>query len=559
MGGTMANQNNYHFSCIYQTVAALLLISFAATSINGDVRVTSSTQLTEKNTTFIIDSMIVMTGNINVDPSSDLKFSRGGIVSTKSHTLIINGGIEAGHFQIFQVDPMGKVKGNPKVHYIVPHWFKHPDSSNWAFAFQKAIELVPELGGTVYIPAGKYWLDTTVFIPYQPTTGYDQTVRNDPQYSAKRVTILGETFYGDRQADSSFKSVILTGGANGNKNYPAFRINSRDDDHPAIGNFSGNQYNKFQIKNLFIQNSKWQLVGTGIYALNFADCMFENLYFDHLEYGINSSGTDSVKSYNEQIIVRNVLFRNIKETCFHGGRFNDALLIENCYILKDFSNDAVTPKTKTGFYINEGQGINIIGGIYNGCETVFHFRNCGGINISGIYCESDQSRIFYLSQTSPITIQNCYLDISSLPSLDPKLMFLEGDRCKNIQFIGNRILVKQNNGENRIFAQNDTGTYNACLHKMIFLGNQIGWRRGTSLSTIDDYELPAADQRLCRLYTPLHEGFNANGNVFIDGTLQVKDGIRAGYTTDAVAGTIRWNPDLKKLQVFDGRSWIDLH
>jgi hypothetical protein len=536
--------------------AFFLLCLFNVGIIHGNIRVTSCTQLGTKNTTLLIDSMIVITANTTIDPTSELKFSCRGIIKTGSYTLTINGGIEAGYYQIFQVDPRGKVTGNPRIQYVVPQWFKHPDSSGWSSAFQKAVELVPEIGGTIYIPAGEYYLDTTVFLPYKPTPGYEHEQSKDQNYSQKRVSVIGETFYGDQQPTNSPKSVIKIGGVSGAGYYPAFRINSRDTVHTLLGLSPGMDYNKFQIKNLFIQNRSWQLAGTGIYALRFADCIFENLYFDHLEYGINSSGNDSVKSYNEQVIVRNVLFRNIKETCFHGGRFNDALLIENCYILKDFSYDSVTPKTKTGFYIYEGQGINIIGGIYNGCETVFHFRNCGGINISGIYCELDKPRIFYLLHTSSITIQNSYFDISSLPG--QKLMYLEGDQCKNIQFIGNRILVKQNNGENRIFAQNDTGTYNACLHQMIFLGNQIGWRRGPSISTIDDYELPAADQRLCRLYSPLKEGLKVNGNVFIDGALQVKGGIRAGYTTDAIAGTIRWNPELNKLQVFDGRSWVDL-
>jgi hypothetical protein len=207
-------------------------------------------------------------------------------------------------------------------------------------------------------------------------------------------------------------------------------------------------------------------------------------------------------------------------------------------------------KTKIGFYIHQGHGINIIGGIYNLCGTAFCFRYCAGINVSGIYSERTEKQIFYLSNTSSITIQNSFLDIGSYPN--QKLMCVEGSRCNNVQFIGNKILVKQNNGNNRIFTQNDTGTYNAFLRQVIFLGNQLGWKKGPSLADIDYYELPASDQRLCRLYTPLSGGLQTN-------SLDVTGGITVGFSEHTIAGTIRWNPIIKKLQVYNDSTWIDLH
>ncbi|MBN1128391.1 MAG: hypothetical protein JXA71_05360 [Chitinispirillaceae bacterium] len=54
------------------------------------------------------------------------------------------------------------------------------------------------------------------------------------------------------------------------------------------------------------------------------------------------------------------------------------------------------------------------------------------------------------------------------------------------------------------------------------------------------------------------------GNVGVGTTnpvekLEVNGGIKVGFTNDIHAGTIRWLADDRKLQVFNGSLWVNLH
>lgn len=105
--------------------------------------------LTEKISTLsgapgevLIEKPVAVEADIVVPPNVTLRFQRGGVIEvSEESTLTIDGGIEAGAWQIF-AGP-GAVTGNPTVPTIRPEWFfdgaYDDESVDWAPAINQAI------------------------------------------------------------------------------------------------------------------------------------------------------------------------------------------------------------------------------------------------------------------------------------------------------------------------------------------------------------------------------------------------------------------------------------
>lgn len=113
------NQQFERFSIIsWQFIILISFSVFSAGTPAGD-----QYDLQIHNKTLLIDSPIQISGNITVDKSSTLAFYRGGMLEIVGEgTLTINGGIDAGLFQIFSGD-ITQIDGLPRIAECYPEWF----------------------------------------------------------------------------------------------------------------------------------------------------------------------------------------------------------------------------------------------------------------------------------------------------------------------------------------------------------------------------------------------------------------------------------------------------
>ncbi len=481
--------------------STLLLLPTVILGIEEEITPNNWEDLSLPNKTLLIEKQVAITHDITISPSSSLRFVRGGEIKTTGNNLVINGGIDAGFFQIFDVSGGGFVFGNPQCPFIVPQWFGaegNDNGQNDAIAFQNAIGLISPHGGTLYVPAGEYTFKSEVYIPYNANT----EKRLPPNIRCnKAINVIGEApgFANYFDSDKPKSAIYVQG------KFPAFRINSKNDTTTILLVGGGNRYSHFQIKDLFIQNQSG-IEGTGLYWLNVSNCVLENLNFSCLQYGINSAELPR-DSYYERITLRNLRFSNISNTCFNGSNFNDALVIENCYI-------TTTPTmchTTVGFRSRESSGINVIGGIYNNCDTVFKFCDCSSINISGIYCEADYDKIFFFDMTSAASIQNSFFNLSK----NVKLFHFDGDRISDIQFIGNRIRLPEDR-PTQIFSATNPYSFTKSCDQVLFMNNQVGYWTGGHLANLNEYDITDSDKAYCKMYSG-KTGLNLSGHLQVNG------------------------------------------
>lgn len=107
--------------------------------------------------TILIDTHVTLHSDVVVPGGTSLRFDRGGVVDLNGHVLAIDGGLEAGIFQIFEGS--GRVILAPSsVLYGIPQWWGAQTksaggrSSENTRAFESAFRAASE----VFIPAGTY-------------------------------------------------------------------------------------------------------------------------------------------------------------------------------------------------------------------------------------------------------------------------------------------------------------------------------------------------------------------------------------------------------------------
>lgn len=145
------------------------VLSDAVTSLNG-------------NGTITIKGDIEVRVDFNIPKGIELKFFRGNKFIVKGNTtLTINGSINAGQYQIFDLDNNGtiedcfwdrwdftlddgKVRGNLKNSYVIPQWWDVDDTGVIPCGqnFQKAIESFPSV--QKFVANGKFLLEKTLHL-----------------------------------------------------------------------------------------------------------------------------------------------------------------------------------------------------------------------------------------------------------------------------------------------------------------------------------------------------------------------------------------------------------
>ncbi|WP_152538282.1 hypothetical protein [Aquimarina megaterium] len=177
------------------------VLSDAVTSLNG-------------NGTITIKGDIEVRVDFNIPEGIELKFFKGNKFIIKGNTtLTINGSINAGQYQIFELEDNGtvedcfwdrwdftlddgKVRGNLKNNYIIPQWWDIDDTGVIPCGqnFQKAIESFPSV--QKFVANGKFLLEKTLHLN-----------QNNHYYDFSGATFVGVNE--DRDVCQAFKDSYL--------------------------------------------------------------------------------------------------------------------------------------------------------------------------------------------------------------------------------------------------------------------------------------------------------------------------------------------------------------
>lgn len=131
-----------------------------------------------ENKTFLIEDNIYLDDDLTIPSSSTLRFVRGGLIISNNHILTVNGGIEAGIFQIFENeqytgynDPNSYkfMLRDSKIDHVYPDWFISPSEEDESGAVQQAIHSCKKVILTKY-----YTISKTIYICYAATGYYIQ-------------------------------------------------------------------------------------------------------------------------------------------------------------------------------------------------------------------------------------------------------------------------------------------------------------------------------------------------------------------------------------------------
>ncbi|AXT60914.1 hypothetical protein D1816_11330 [Aquimarina sp. AD10] len=134
------------------------------------------------NGTITIKGDIKVNGNVTIPEGIELNFFRGNKLKINGNvTVTINGSINAGSYQIFDLDDNGtvddcfidnfdltkddgKVNGNLKNDFVIPQWFGVDDTGSQFTSqlFQKAIEAFPNV--RKFVANGRFVLDRMLYL-----------------------------------------------------------------------------------------------------------------------------------------------------------------------------------------------------------------------------------------------------------------------------------------------------------------------------------------------------------------------------------------------------------
>jgi hypothetical protein len=136
-------------------LSAYTSLSSAFTALNG----------TSTIGTLVIDKNLSMSGSLTVQSGKTIKFLNGNKITLMGYTLSINGGLEAGISQIFDMTSGGTVSGTPKIAYAVPQWWQPASASNWDASIKAAVDFYQR----VYFPPGEYITTQTIELKKETT------------------------------------------------------------------------------------------------------------------------------------------------------------------------------------------------------------------------------------------------------------------------------------------------------------------------------------------------------------------------------------------------------
>jgi len=166
------------FPCCADTKSVVLATEVSASYIVTDLS-SSLARAGSSPATLNIAQHVTVSANTTVPENITLSFARGGMLEVPSGvTLTINGGIEAGLYQIFS--GAGTVTGDPKVEAVYPEWFYsgayNSESSDWSSAINKAILLANGGCLKVKLQSRRYNVLSTINLGCQPSNKADMTL-----------------------------------------------------------------------------------------------------------------------------------------------------------------------------------------------------------------------------------------------------------------------------------------------------------------------------------------------------------------------------------------------
>ncbi len=155
-------------------LASEVSASYIVTDLSAALARVGSSQATLN-----VAQIVTVSTNTVVPENVTLKFSRGGALNIAAGvTLTINGGIEAGLYQIFTGD--GNVAGDPKVEAVYPEWFYsgayNSQSADWSPAINAAIDLANSGCKKVRLQSRRYNVLSTINLAYATVNKADMTL-----------------------------------------------------------------------------------------------------------------------------------------------------------------------------------------------------------------------------------------------------------------------------------------------------------------------------------------------------------------------------------------------
>lgn len=110
------------------------------------------TTVSTAQATIHVNKNYTLTGNLTIPENVSLKFYNGFKIKPNGFILTINGAMDAGAFQIFDMSSGGTTKGAPLIADAMPEWWQADINSSWTKSIQYAVDFYP----SVYFQARVY-------------------------------------------------------------------------------------------------------------------------------------------------------------------------------------------------------------------------------------------------------------------------------------------------------------------------------------------------------------------------------------------------------------------